>query len=148
MSDGQFANGRLARIVSHVSTFKKAPDPSRATPSSSLMPLFYPLRSSALPAPPKAPLLVAPSSGGDGRPVVVMLEPPAEDAIPSNLVEDAFGTHDLKVVWALGEMSEVPKNAAALVTVKKKVDAALLDKLPSLRLIAVAFTGYDHVDLE
>jgi D-3-phosphoglycerate dehydrogenase len=77
-----------------------------------------------------------------------MLEPPAEDAIPSKLVEDAFKTHDLKVVWALGERCEVPKNATALVTVKKKVDAALLEKMPSLRLIAVAFTGYDHVDLE
>jgi len=63
-------------------------------------------------------------------------------------VEDAFANHDLKVYWATEDTNEVPANAAALVTVKKKVDFAMLDRFPSLRLVAVAFTGYDHVDLE
>lgn len=85
----------------------------------------------------------------DDRPVIVLLEAPAEDAVPPSLVEDAFGTHDLRVVWDGKGGSEVPAAAAsALVTVKRIVDAAVLDKFPSLRLVAVAFTGYDHVDLQ
>jgi len=79
-----------------------------------------------------------------------MLEPPAEDAIELSLVEDAFATHDLKVCWCKDDvdLGEDAKRAVALVTVKKKVDVVMLDKFPGLRLVAVAFTGYDHVDLE
>lgn len=84
----------------------------------------------------------------DGRPVVVMLEAPAEDAVPLSLVEDAFAIHDLKVHWATDDFAGSPKDAIALVTVKKKVDAGILDQFPRLRLVAVAFTGYDHVDLQ
>jgi D-3-phosphoglycerate dehydrogenase len=79
-----------------------------------------------------------------------MLEEPAEAAIKKHLVEDAWATHELKVFWATGEQlgGEVPKNAQVLVTVKKKVNKEVLDKFPALRLVAVAFTGYDHVDLD
>lgn len=81
------------------------------------------------------------------QPVVLLLEAPAEDAVPVNLVEDTFANHDLKVIWE-GKPAEVPATSVvALVTVKKVVDAAMLDRFPSLRLVSVAFTGYDHVDL-
>lgn len=46
------------------------------------------------------------------------------------------------------ETSRMPQNAIALVTVKKQVNAEMLDRFPNLRLVAVAFTGYDHVDLD
>lgn len=93
-------------------------------------------------------LATSTSSSADDRPIVVMLEAPAEDAVPPSLVEDCFATHDLKVCWATDDLSSMPSSAVALVTVKKRVDAAILEKLPSLQLVAVAFTGYDHVDLE
>lgn len=88
------------------------------------------------------------SAEKDDRPFVAMLEAPAEDAIPTNLVEDAFATHDLGVFWATEGIHQPPSNTVALVTVKKKVDAEVLNHFPNLRMVAVAFTGYDHVDLD
>ena len=40
-----------------------------------------------------------------------------------------------------------PDRVAALVTVNAPVDTKLLARFPRLRLVSVAFTGYDHVDL-
>lgn len=41
------------------------------------------------------------------------------------------------------------KNAVeAIVTVKETVDKQMIDQYPHLKVIAVAFTGYDHVDLK
>ena len=54
-----------------------------------------------------------------------------------------------QVVWANEDHSWNDfQDALVLVTVKRRVDEALLATLPRLRLVAVAFTGYDHVDLE
>ena len=54
-----------------------------------------------------------------------------------------------QVVWANEDHSWNDfQDAVVLVTVKRRVDDALLATLPRLRLVAVAFTGYDHVDLE
>jgi len=64
------------------------------------------------------------------------------------LVEDVFSAHDLKVCWATASIEDAPHDAVVLVTVKKRIDARILDRFPSLRLVTVAFTGYDHVDLE
>merc|ERR1719440_1274777 len=58
----------------------------------------------------------------------------------------AFRTHDFKAVWAAD--GDSPNDTVALVTVKKKVDAQMLDKFPKLKLVAVSFTGFDHVDLD
>lgn len=124
------ARGRLARLAGHLEGAQQPQGPVPKRQHEALV-----VRGAA-------------TVGGDDRPVVVMLEPPAEDAVPQSLVEDAFSDHDLKVSWALDSIDSAPSNAAALVTVKKKIDAAVLDRFPSLRLVAVAFTGYDHVDLE
>lgn len=99
---------------------------------------------------PAQPLVARTVAGSvdDNVQSVVLLEAPAEDAMPHGLVEEAFATHDLKVVWGTGGIELTPCDAVALVTVKQKIDSALLDKFPRLRLVAVAFTGYDHVDLE
>mmetsp|Transcript_16750 Transcript_16750/g.52540 ORF Transcript_16750/g.52540 Transcript_16750/m.52540 type:complete len:371 (+) Transcript_16750:63-1175(+) len=119
------------------------PSPSGSTEegSTALRPL--------VPRAPHPPVLAAvPSESAVDQPVVVMLEAPAEDAVPASLVEDSFAAHDLKVCWATDDVSSMPPSAVALVTVKKRVDSAVLDKLPMLKLVAVAFTGYDHVDVE
>jgi len=65
-------------------------------------------------------------------------------------VENTFATHDLSVFWATDDASLelIPKETVAIVTVKKKIGTSLLERLPELKLVAVAFTGYDHVDLE
>eukprot|EP00747_Dinoflagellata_sp_TGD_P165851 gnl/TRDRNA2_/TRDRNA2_187789_c0_seq1.p1 gnl/TRDRNA2_/TRDRNA2_187789_c0~~gnl/TRDRNA2_/TRDRNA2_187789_c0_seq1.p1 ORF type:complete len:381 (+),score=95.56 gnl/TRDRNA2_/TRDRNA2_187789_c0_seq1:80-1222(+) len=81
------------------------------------------------------------------KPLVVLLEPPAEEAISKDKVQDDFAIRFLRVKWETEANVDGDKEAVALVTVKKKVDAKMLDKFPKLRLVAVAFTGYDHVDL-
>lgn len=45
--------------------------------------------------------------------------------------------------------SEVPapEDVFALVTVRTPVDSTLLESYPNVRVVAVAFTGYDHVEL-
>eukprot|EP00931_Biecheleriopsis_adriatica_P115816 TRINITY_DN91569_c0_g1_i2.p1 TRINITY_DN91569_c0_g1~~TRINITY_DN91569_c0_g1_i2.p1 ORF type:complete len:358 (-),score=67.90 TRINITY_DN91569_c0_g1_i2:42-1115(-) len=83
-------------------------------------------------------------AAGDSQPLIAMLECPAEDAVERSVVEELFNSHELKVVWA----NEDAENATVLVTVKRRVDEALLATLPRLKMVAVAFTGYDHVDLD
>ena len=40
-----------------------------------------------------------------------------------------------------------PGEVVALITVREKVDQSVLERYPSLRMVAVAFTGFEHVDL-
>merc|ERR1719464_132910 len=122
-SKTEFAVARVARLAGHLVTTGDLLEPSALVPRST-------------------------SAEKDDRPFVAMLEAPAEDAIPTNLVEDAFATHDLGVFWATEGIVQAPSNTVALVTVKKKVDAEVLNHFPNLRMVAVAFTGYDHVDLD
>ncbi|CAE7719477.1 serA [Symbiodinium pilosum] len=115
-------------------------------------------KAASAPAPPRLPESGGGSSGSTSKPsqeestepaVIAMLENPAEDALPRAAVVDIFAQHDLKVVWANEDHAwHDCENASVLVTVKRRVDASMLATLPKLRLVAVAFTGYDHVDLE
>ncbi len=41
-----------------------------------------------------------------------------------------------------------PENIIGIITIKAKVDKDLIDKFPNLKFIAVAFTGYDCIDLD
>mmetsp|Transcript_3377 Transcript_3377/g.7753 ORF Transcript_3377/g.7753 Transcript_3377/m.7753 type:complete len:378 (-) Transcript_3377:81-1214(-) len=135
-------SGRLARLAGHCSPALSPAPQAQQVPTS---PGACPRVTGSRPLGPAA----AAASETDERPVVLLLEAPAEDAVPPNLVEDAFATHDLRILWDGKESSTVPASSVrALVTVKRKVDAAVLDRFPSLRLVAVAFTGYDHVDLQ
>lgn len=53
---------------------------------------------------------------------------------------------DYSLVW---DMEKADSEAVrVLVNVKKKVDAELINQFPNLKMIAVAFTGYDSVDLD
>lgn len=66
--------------------------------------------------------------------------------MPQKKVLEAFGIHDFVASWDAD--GQPPESVVALVTVKKKVDGAILDKFHALRLVAVSFTGFDHVDLD
>jgi D-3-phosphoglycerate dehydrogenase len=63
---------------------------------------------------------------------------PKENAI-SILQDKGFD-----VAWSIAE----PSDAEAIVTVTSPVTAEVLDKHPACKLVAVSFTGFNHVDLE
>ncbi len=66
----------------------------------------------------------------------------------------AFPSARLAAEWqehartAPGEVLNHAADAAVVVTNKVKLPAALLENLPKLKLVAVAATGVDHVDLD
>lgn len=62
------------------------------------------------------------------------------------LVENSGLEHEL--LWEEDSASLMPERVEILVTVTKKVDRRILDKYPALRIVTVAFTGYDSVDLD
>ena len=53
---------------------------------------------------------------------------------------------DYDVVW--DEKAATPAKVEVIVTVLKKLDKEYLQQFPHLKVIAVAFTGYDSVDME
>lgn len=60
-------------------------------------------------------------------------------------VEKLFSQRGLEPVW-VESVNEIPADSMALVTTGAPVGADVLEKCPKLRLVAVAFTGTDHVD--
>lgn len=140
------AQRRLARTARHV----QAPPvgPAAENPGSEKAPTAPPLSSKEGSG--SSGSVRKPAEEEPGEPAVIaMLENPAEDALPRAAVVEIFARHDLKVVWANEDHAwHDCENATVLVTVKRRVDESMLATLPKLRLVAVAFTGYDHVDLE
>jgi len=67
-----------------------------------------------------------------------------DQQIPKNEAVKALEDRGFDVAWSLQE----PSDAWAIVTVTSPVTAAVLDKHPACRLVAVSFTGFNHVDLE
>jgi len=61
-------------------------------------------------------------------------------------VEKLFQQRSLQPVW-VEEVDAIPPDAAILVTTGTPIGPAILDKAPKLALVAVAFTGVDHIDL-
>src|SRR5690606_38708673 len=53
-----------------------------------------------------------------------------------------------QILWEGDSLSPDPERLESLVTVKSRVDGELLGKFPKLRMVAVAFSGFDSVDLE
>jgi phosphoglycerate dehydrogenase-like enzyme len=51
-------------------------------------------------------------------------------------------------VWGDWRQVESPADVFGIVTVHARVDGEVLDRFPNVRLIAVAFTGYDFLDLD
>jgi D-3-phosphoglycerate dehydrogenase len=62
-------------------------------------------------------------------------------------VEETFKKSSLDVYWAF-TLSELREDTNVLVTTGAPVGPDVLSKLPKLSLIAVGFTGYDHVDVD
>jgi phosphoglycerate dehydrogenase-like enzyme len=54
----------------------------------------------------------------------------------------------LEPLWPAPGPVPSPDEVAVIVTVNTPVDERLLTRLPNVRIVAVAFTGYDSVDLE
>lgn len=50
-------------------------------------------------------------------------------------------------VWGIKSAQLIPEEVAVIITIKEKVDETLLRQFPNTQLIAVAFTGYDVVDI-
>lgn len=53
---------------------------------------------------------------------------------------------DYTIIWS--EKDATPNKVEVIVTVLKKLDRKYLEQFPHLKMIAVAFTGYDSVDME
>lgn len=51
-----------------------------------------------------------------------------------------------EIIW--DEATATPDKVEVIVTVLKKLDKEYLQQFPNLKMIAVAFTGYDSVDME
>jgi len=77
------------------------------------------------------------------------MELPAEEAVPKDVIEHKFTDVGLRSHFQVASQQAVyPPETRALVTVKTAVSKEILDKMPNLEVIAVAFTGYDHVDVD
>lgn len=91
-------------------------------------------------AAPVAARALAISAAARGPKVAVLQDQqiPKEDAV-STLKDKGFD-----VLWSLGE----PSDAWAICTVTSPVTAEVLDRHPQCKVVAVSFTGFNHVDLE
>lgn len=59
------------------------------------------------------------------------------------------GCHAFEPVWSEDEPDEAIKNSVEIVvTSKHRVSAAELDEFPNARMVSMAFTGYNDVDIE
>jgi len=62
-------------------------------------------------------------------------------------VEEAFARGSLKVSWA-SSLAELGEDTHIIVTTGASIGREVIQKCPKLSVVAVAFTGTDHVDLE
>jgi D-3-phosphoglycerate dehydrogenase len=123
MAAPEVARARIARVAGHIAS---------AVPNEEAKQAQAPCSATA--------------SAPDSLPTVFFLEDHMEGTMSKDDVKEAFKIHDFGASWASD--GEPSKDTVALVTVKAKVEADMLEKFPKLRLVAVAFTGFDHVDLD
>ncbi len=55
---------------------------------------------------------------------------------------------NMKILFEFTTETTDPENIEGIITIKTPVDEELLSKLPNAKFIAVAFTGYDCIDME
>jgi len=79
------------------------------------------------------------SSGSPWKVAVIQ-----DQQIPKDEAVGALSGKGFEVAWTL----DAPSDASVLVTVTNPVTEAVLDKHPNCKLVAVSFTGFNHVDLE
>jgi len=65
---------------------------------------------------------------------------------PRQEVEKLFQQRSLEPIW-VEQVEALPADVSILVTTGTPVGADVLSKMPKLQLVAVAFTGVDHIDL-
>jgi D-3-phosphoglycerate dehydrogenase len=77
---------------------------------------------------------------------VLILQDLGIDAIDfeSNLIQNKL---HLQSIWGIKSSQLIPEKVEIIITIKEKVDETLLKQFPNTKLIAVAFTGYDVVDI-
>eukprot|EP00747_Dinoflagellata_sp_TGD_P185414 gnl/TRDRNA2_/TRDRNA2_41961_c0_seq1.p1 gnl/TRDRNA2_/TRDRNA2_41961_c0~~gnl/TRDRNA2_/TRDRNA2_41961_c0_seq1.p1 ORF type:complete len:386 (+),score=105.28 gnl/TRDRNA2_/TRDRNA2_41961_c0_seq1:40-1158(+) len=81
---------------------------------------------------------------------VVLLGPWSGRGVPlaeKSQVEEAFTSRGMKVVFVDSE-KDIPVDTTVLVTTGAAVGAEVIKRCEKLELVAVAFTGYDHVDMK
>lgn len=66
--------------------------------------------------------------------------------IPNSDVEQKAKDSDYQLVWNAEEATS--EAVEVIITVKKEIDREVVERYPNLKMIAVAFTGYDAVDME
>lgn len=64
--------------------------------------------------------------------------------IESKLIEQNL---PLQAIWGINNEQLIPENVEIIITIKECVNDTLLNKFPNTKLVAVAFTGYDVVDI-
>lgn len=69
-----------------------------------------------------------------------------DPGIPRSDVEEKAAGLDYQLVWNAEEAT--PEAVEVLVTIKKEVNREVMERFPNLKMVAVAFTGYDAVDTE
>lgn len=70
--------------------------------------------------------------------------------ISSSKLTDLFVSLNIKyqIIHGLSDVNLIDENVQIIITIKEKVDEDLLKNFPNTQLIAVAFTGFDVVDVE
>lgn len=65
------------------------------------------------------------------------------------IVENLFSTliPSAQIIYGLDDQNMNSKKVHIIITIKEKIDESLLKQFPNTQLIAVAFTGYDAVDV-
>lgn len=79
-------------------------------------------------------------AAGAGKKVAIL----QDQQIPKDEAIKALTDKGFEVEWSLAEKSD----AWALCTVTSPVTAEVLDRHPNCKLVAVSFTGFNHVDLD
>mmetsp|Transcript_106350 Transcript_106350/g.184899 ORF Transcript_106350/g.184899 Transcript_106350/m.184899 type:complete len:405 (-) Transcript_106350:101-1315(-) len=88
-------------------------------------------------------------SPAPAQPTVVWLKlgmqgaPLASDAVS---LDPSPRRGDLEIRW-VGAVKDLPPDTSVLITTGTPIGTDVLDRVPKLQLVAVAFTGYDHIDL-
>lgn len=66
--------------------------------------------------------------------------------IPNQDLQQKAGDLNHKLIW--NEMDANPNAVEIIITITEKVDRNVMKKYPKLKMVAVAFTGFDAVEIE
>lgn len=78
--------------------------------------------------------------------ILILQDLGVDNAFVKQLLANQTIQHQL--INGLEDLNLIHKNVEIIITIKEKVDENLLKQFPNNQLIAVAFTGYDAVDVD